>query len=602
MPPGCCRPSDPHIRSGTSFPGPWAPPPPPAWASPGSAPACCRCSAGLGRERRLWGSVSRTGLDLFLRSPWVCGQDDQTPSLAVERVIHFCKSRGSNTIQTELCQTPPIQQQTVREQRAKRLAVNRPGSWLKCRLRDQGGALAGVRSSLSTSSGATYVCQEDPLTVRHSHKQKKQGAPKKEQEVCSADSPIAGGDAEKWGKKEKKRNATFNLQWKGMLGERISDTESRSQQQSHTDNPKTEAETTSPLLPFSSACLVIQGRWERSRVHPGEVTSSSQGNRETRNHEDTLTAKANDIEILFRHGSWKANGEFAQTDVHRQIAIVFKTPPYQDQDITEEVEVSVLLRRVSDQMESEPVSFTYLPHNPDPYEVKRKRATIKRDVSATEPAPSSKQTFNFMETQNVMSSDDSHLGLLSSPGSGMMDPSVLDEQAVLDLIQFLTDQNLPGDTAADANVFPNLNVNLNANYNHLPPDFSQFNDFQFNMLVTDSQMAQSEQQDSVMQVIDSAACCLVTPPTGVPRPRGTHRGNLPHLCVQAGCNHRSNYHYAETKAKLDEEGEREREKKNNLDARRVSHRRLWRPDGSAYFRVQSPSSSDDSTPLCDMRL
>lgn len=134
-------------------------------------------------------------------------------SLSLSLVIHFCKSRGSNTIQTELCQTPPIQQQTVREQRAKRLAVNRPGSWLKCRLRDQGGALAGVRSSLSTSSGATYVCQEDPLTVRHSHKQKKQGAPKKEQEVCSADSPIAGGDAEKWGKKEKKRNATFNLQW-----------------------------------------------------------------------------------------------------------------------------------------------------------------------------------------------------------------------------------------------------------------------------------------------------------------------------------------------------------------------------------------------------
>lgn len=70
-----------------------------------------------------------------------------------------------------------------------------------------------------------------------------------------------------------------------------------------------------------------------------------------------------DIEILFRRGMWKANGEFAQTDVHRQIAIVFKTPPYQDQDITEEVEVMVVLRRVSDQMESEPVPFTFLPHN-----------------------------------------------------------------------------------------------------------------------------------------------------------------------------------------------------------------------------------------------
>lgn len=71
-----------------------------------------------------------------------------------------------------------------------------------------------------------------------------------------------------------------------------------------------------------------------------------------------------DIEIIFRHGNWKANGEFAQTDVHRQIAIVFKTPPYQDQDIREEVEVSVFLRRLSDQMISEPVSFIYLPPNP----------------------------------------------------------------------------------------------------------------------------------------------------------------------------------------------------------------------------------------------
>lgn len=72
---------------------------------------------------------------------------------------------------------------------------------------------------------------------------------------------------------------------------------------------------------------------------------------------------ADDIEIIFRRDSWKANGEFSQTDVHRQIAIVFKTPPYQHQNITEEVEVSVSLRRLSDQMESEPVSFTYLPNN-----------------------------------------------------------------------------------------------------------------------------------------------------------------------------------------------------------------------------------------------
>lgn len=58
--------------------------------------------------------------------------------------------------------------------------------------------------------------------------------------------------------------------------------------------------------------------------------------------------------------------------MHRQIAIVFKTPPYQDQDIGEEVEVSVSLRRISDQMESEPISFTYLPHNPGEWDARRR--------------------------------------------------------------------------------------------------------------------------------------------------------------------------------------------------------------------------------------
>ncbi|XP_018604378.1 transcription factor RelB isoform X2 [Scleropages formosus] len=90
-----------------------------------------------------------------------------------------------------------------------------------------------------------------------------------------------------------------------------------------------------------------------------------------------------DIEIIFSRGSWEAKAEFAQTDVHRQIAIVFKSPPYQEQDITEKVEVNVFLRRISDHMDSEPVKFTYVPHNPDPYEVNRKRK-IKTDLQFKE--------------------------------------------------------------------------------------------------------------------------------------------------------------------------------------------------------------------------
>ncbi|MEQ2177688.1 hypothetical protein GOODEAATRI_006167 [Goodea atripinnis] len=179
-----------------------------------------------------------------------------------------------------------------------------------------------------------------------------------------------------------------------------------------------------------------------------------------------------DMNAVRLEGSWKANGEFAQTDVHRQIAIVFKTPPYQDQDITEEVEVSIVLRRVSDQMESEPVSFTYLPYNPE-------------------------QTFNF----HVMPSDESQHPIMPAAEMGLLDPSSIDEQIVFsELLHFLSEQNLPADMDTNSAVFPITNMNFNANYNTCPQDFSQFNDIQFNMLFNDNQIAQSEPQDSVIQV------------------------------------------------------------------------------------------------------
>ncbi|XP_036381111.1 transcription factor RelB-like [Megalops cyprinoides] len=88
-----------------------------------------------------------------------------------------------------------------------------------------------------------------------------------------------------------------------------------------------------------------------------------------------------DIEIIFSHDGWEARAEFVQTDVHRQIAIIFKSPPYQELDISKEVEVNVTLHRLSDGMDSEPVKFTYLPHNPDPYEINRKRK-IRSERSA----------------------------------------------------------------------------------------------------------------------------------------------------------------------------------------------------------------------------
>ncbi|XP_008319643.2 proto-oncogene c-Rel isoform X1 [Cynoglossus semilaevis] len=89
-----------------------------------------------------------------------------------------------------------------------------------------------------------------------------------------------------------------------------------------------------------------------------------------------------DIEVrFFSSDGWEAKGSFSQADVHRQVAIVFKTPPYYNTSITEAVTVRMQLRRPSDQEVSEPMDFRYLPDDKDPYgynEKKRKREHLMK--------------------------------------------------------------------------------------------------------------------------------------------------------------------------------------------------------------------------------
>ncbi|GCC28026.1 hypothetical protein chiPu_0006452 [Chiloscyllium punctatum] len=81
-----------------------------------------------------------------------------------------------------------------------------------------------------------------------------------------------------------------------------------------------------------------------------------------------------DIEVRFFTHNWEAKGSFSQADVHRQVAIVFRTPAYCKTNITEPVSVKMQLRRPSDQQVSESMEFRYLPDDRDNcfYE-KRKR-------------------------------------------------------------------------------------------------------------------------------------------------------------------------------------------------------------------------------------
>ncbi|XP_051996193.1 LOW QUALITY PROTEIN: transcription factor p65 [Xyrauchen texanus] len=80
-----------------------------------------------------------------------------------------------------------------------------------------------------------------------------------------------------------------------------------------------------------------------------------------------------DIEVRFFLDSWESKGLFSQADVHRQVAIVFRTPPYHDPNLTEPVRVKMQLRRPSDREVSEPMDFQYLPSDPDEHRLIEKR-------------------------------------------------------------------------------------------------------------------------------------------------------------------------------------------------------------------------------------
>lgn len=68
--------------------------------------------------------------------------------------------------------------------------------------------------------------------------------------------------------------------------------------------------------------------------------------------------------MRFFQDSWEGKGTFSQADVHRQVAIVFRTPPYPKTNLSEPIRVKMQLRRPSDREVSEPMDFQYLPADP----------------------------------------------------------------------------------------------------------------------------------------------------------------------------------------------------------------------------------------------
>ncbi|KAM6289233.1 transcription factor RelB [Aegotheles albertisi] len=96
-----------------------------------------------------------------------------------------------------------------------------------------------------------------------------------------------------------------------------------------------------------------------------------------------------DIAVVFRKEAWEARADFSQADVHRQVAIVLRTPPYQHLQLAQPVTVEVFLQRLTDSERSAAFPFTYLPRDQDAYgvNVKRKRGMpdLLEELSGTDP-------------------------------------------------------------------------------------------------------------------------------------------------------------------------------------------------------------------------
>ncbi|KAG8194583.1 hypothetical protein JTE90_013321 [Oedothorax gibbosus] len=92
-----------------------------------------------------------------------------------------------------------------------------------------------------------------------------------------------------------------------------------------------------------------------------------------------------DIQIWFyeEQGSmilWESQAEFQPSDVHKQVAISFRTPRYPKENIQQPVPVFVELRKPSENKRGEPRPFQFLPMERDPEGLARKKLKVEERI------------------------------------------------------------------------------------------------------------------------------------------------------------------------------------------------------------------------------
>ncbi|XP_012528850.1 nuclear factor NF-kappa-B p100 subunit isoform X2 [Monomorium pharaonis] len=133
--------------------------------------------------------------------------------------------------------------------------------------------------------------------------------------------------------------------------------------------------------PVNNLKSALTGELKICRID--KYTSSCEGNEEVFILVEKVSKK--NIKIKFFELDdddtevWVDYGRFSELDVHHQYAMVFRTPPYKDRNITSPKEVFIQLERPSDSDCSEPIKFTYKPSD---RVIGRKRTRVSHSNSA----------------------------------------------------------------------------------------------------------------------------------------------------------------------------------------------------------------------------
>ncbi|KAB7495058.1 Embryonic polarity protein dorsal [Armadillidium nasatum] len=145
-------------------------------------------------------------------------------------------------------------------------------------------------------------------------------------------------------------------------------------------NSSTEGRFTFPLKPVVSDPIYDKKATSDLNICKlSDYTSCVSGGKEIILLCDKVTKE--DIQIRFTevkdgHIEWEAYGDFQASDVHKQVAISFKTPKYKDIQVDHSVKVFIQLQRPSDKSTSEPRPFEYLPMDADRFYNMNKRRKI----------------------------------------------------------------------------------------------------------------------------------------------------------------------------------------------------------------------------------